>query len=275
MGILILAMLAGWVLTTVAAGLLVTWLISKTGVLSAGKIDALRLILTFSLVASPFIYWSYQINSVGALWAEECEKRTGYIFHSSPPLDLVSGPISASSWAESSWMDLARTDIRSLVSTDKQGRGLTGEDGSFVLRVAEANDPGCAPFYETVDRLNMKTPYLQGRCIAIEPLGSSAEVLKLEAKSGESKILHKSGSLVVREQRTLLQNADSKVVYAEYVSVSYRHPNVADNLFVMFSSIPRCEKLDVLENNNMHAQVFNFAFSAHFRAELEDMNSGL
>ncbi len=116
---------------------------------------------------------------------------------------------------------------------------------------------------------------MRGRCIAIEPLDSNAKVLKLETKSGELKILHKSGSLLVRESRTLLQNADSKEVYAEYVSVSYRYPSVADNFFVMFARIPSCEKLEILENNNLQAQVFNFAFSAHFRTEIEDLNSGL
>jgi hypothetical protein len=159
---------------------------------------------------------------------------------------------------------------------DKQGRGLTGEDGSYVLRVVEANDPGCAPFYETVERLNMKTPYLQeDRCIAIEPLDSSVGVLKVEAKSGESKILHEWGSLQIRESRTLLQNADSKDVYAEYVSVSYRYPNFTDNFFATFSMSPSCKKLDALEKNNMHAQPFNFAFSARFRAEIENLNSEL
>ncbi len=277
MGILVIGMLLGWVLASVALGFLVTWLISITDFIPAGKIGALRLILTIVIVASPFLYWSVPIYIFGGLWAEECEKSTGYIFHSSPPLDFVSGPGSRSSWAADSWMYLADTDIRSLVANDKQGLGLTGEAGSFVLRLAEANDPKCALFYENVARLKRKTPYLRGRCIAVEPLDSTAEVLKLEAKLGDVYILREWGPFKIRESRRLLQNSDSKEVYAEYVHVSYHHPKFPPNFFAIFSFKPSCKKLDALKKHNMGAgaRLFDFAFSARLRAEIEDLSSAM
>ena len=275
MGVIVLGLLLGWVLACVALSFFVSWLISKADFFPTGKIKLLRLTLTLVLVASPFLYWSIPIYSFGWFWVEECEERTGYIFHSQPPLDLVDGPGLVLSSAASSWIRLAETDIRSLVATDKRGRGLTGEDGSFVLRQADANDPGCAPFYAHVAKKKWKKRYLGDRCITIEPLNSTVEVLKLEVNSGESNILHKWGSLVISESRSLLQNADSKEVYAEYVHVNYRYPNVTEHFFSLFASRPSCEKLDALEKNNLHDQLFKFALSARFRAKIENLNNKL
>jgi hypothetical protein len=276
MGILAMGLLLGFVLASWILSIFVAWLITKLGFISPGKVKALASNLTFVVVASPFLYWSISIYIVGWLWAAECEERTRYIFHSSPPLDFVSIQHSPPSSSSRIWKYLADTDIRSIVVTDKWGRGLTGEDGSFVLRLAEANDPGCESFYAYVARKKSKTPYLGDRCITIEPLDSAVEVFR-QSQQGDYHVLRKWGPLEVRETRTLLQEVGRKKVYAEYVQVYFSHPKPPYNWFAAFAIKPSCKKSDALKIShwNDSSKLFEFAFSARGRAEIENIFSRL
>jgi len=275
MGILIVGLLVAWALLAVLVGVLVSFIVKKmspTGTINAG---VLHWTITVIFGVAPFLFWNYRIASLGKLWVEECENRTRYILHATPPLDYVSRGSASSSWGEGNWLALAKTDIRSIVARDKKGTGLVGEEGTYLLTLAEQGDPRCGPFESTVKRLRWKTPYLQGSCVAIEPWDAEDGIVRVGQVFATSNILHKSGSLLVRENHTLLKNLKTQEIYAEFISVAYQTPKLTDNLFVLFAWPPHCEKEDALEQANLSNNLFYFAFSSEFRERLQKLDESL
>ena len=273
MGIVIVGMLLGWVLLSLIVGLLGAPLVRKISVLGSIKLVVMRLVIALVFGVSPFLYWNYRIASFGELWVEECEKRTQYILHNTPPLDFVYGV--GSSWNDNNWKTLTQTDIRSFVVEDEHDQGFSGQKGDFVVELASDGDPDCALFYRFMASRSWNADYLQRQCIGISPVPADTEILTVERRQGASKMLHENGPLSIHEQRILLQDIGTQEVYVEFVEVNYRHPQLTDNLFVTFATLPSCKKLELLKKNELYSNPYKFAFSSDFRARLENLIDGV
>ena len=270
MGIFVLGMLVGWVLTSVLIGFAGAFLAGRIAIFKSFRFSSRLAVIALLVCATPFLYWNLRIATIGALWAAECEETTRYVLHRPPPLDYVS--VGGVSWNSENWERLATTQIRSLVVEDRPNMGLLRQQGTYVLDLAEPGDPDCRAFDEYMSaRPNWNLDFLQGQCVRIKPADPNHPITKVSRVPGSQEVLRENGDLAIIRHQYLLQNEDTKEVYAEFVEAYFKRPNVTQNLFVLFGFSPSCKKLELLKANNLYTDPFRYAYSREFRARVAQL----